>query len=119
MARNSIKKGTTLTIHANGRSYVSGVPALVGESVCVPATHIADGEEGEAHFEQVWRLPKDPAVEIAPFTNLNFDAVANQFTTAALAEGGGLIGGAQSTEHSPAGESTVAVKLLQGTGQLA
>lgn len=116
MAKNFIQPGNVIDVTA-GANLTSGTAVLIGTLLAVPITDIATGETGAAQIEGVWELPKLSTAVFAAGDKLTWDTSAGEFISGA-GTSGDCVGCAVAVEAAGNGATTVAAKLVPGSGAL-
>lgn len=116
MATNYEQPGEHITYTASGNTN-SGQAVVIGALLGVSLTAVANGAQGEAAIERVWRLPKASAANIGAGAKLTWDVSAGEFIIAAP-DNGDLVGCAVAIAAAGASTTTVLAKLTPGTATI-
>lgn len=105
--KNFVEKGLTFRFTA-GADTASGDVVIVGDLVGISVTDAKSGDEGVAHAEGVYRLPKATGGAIGQGAKVYWDSANSNVVTAA--SGNTLIGRAWNARL--AGDTDIDVKIL-------
>lgn len=121
MATNFVQAGEVIDYtNATGSDIASGAVVIMGGTIGVALTNIADTESGSVAVEGVFTLPKVSAAVIAQGEGVIWDTSAGAFDdNAATPATGDVSGAAIAWAAAGNGETTVKVKLNRAAGTVA
>lgn len=109
--KNFVQRGDVIDITA-GADLTSGTPVVVGNSIAIPQTDIANGSLGSVAIEGVFTLTKASTKTYNIGDLVDWDLSAAQVDTSAAT--GDLTGFGIAVSAGVNGSTTINVKLLPG-----